>query len=330
MTTALVVGSVHMDLIATAEVLPTPGASVTGDSFTRSPGGKAGNQAVQLARLGIPTSLAARVGSDRFGDELLAAMSDNGVDTCVVVRDPDLPTGASTVLAAAGEYLSIIVPGASAALRRSDLYDIPAVVEIVLTQLELPADVSSMVAGWATEHGVPLVLNASPLPALLDANLGQTLASAHTVAVNRAEASLLAGRDVASAPDAHLAAEAIMARFGVEVVLVTLGSAGALCRHPAGIDYHPGWPVRVVDTVGSGDAFLAAFVASRLEGRSIPLALERATAAGALACTRPGALAGLASSAELDAFQARGPIYRNLSRGSQPKKFRQKPIPGRT
>jgi len=330
MTVALVVGSLHMDLIATSTTLPAPGASVTGESFTRSPGGKAGNQAVQLARLGIPTALVARVGSDPFGDELTAAMSDNGVDTSRVVRDPALATGASTVLSAAGEYLSIIVPGASATLRRSDLDDVPSSIEVVVAQLELPADVYSMVAEWATDRRVPLILNASPLPPYLDATMERIIASAQTIAVNRAEASLLAQREVASAPDAHLAAEAIMARLGTEVVLITLGSSGALCRHPAGIDYHPAWPVGVVDTVGSGDAFLATFVASRLEGRSIPLALERATAAGAIACTRPGTLAGLASSEELDAFQARGPVYRNLSRGSQPKTIRQKPIPGRT
>lgn len=323
MTIALVVGSLHMDLITTAEVLPTPGSSVIGDRLTRSPGGKAGNQAVQLARLGIPTSLVARIGSDPFGDELAAAMSSNAVDTSLVARDQALPTGASTVLSAAGEYLSIIVPGASAALRRSDLGDAPSTVETVVAQLELPIDVSMMVSAWAAERGIPLILNASPLPPYLDAIMERIIASAQTIAVNRAEASLLSQREVASAPDAHLAAEAIMARFGVEVVLITLGSAGALCRHSAGIDYHPGWPVGVVDTVGSGDAFLATFVASRLEGRSIPLALERATAAGAIACTRPGALAGLASSEELDAFQARGPVYRNLSRGSQPTTIRQ-------
>lgn len=325
MTIALVVGSLHMDLIATAEVLPTPGSSVTGDSFTRSPGGKAGNQAVQLARLGIPTSLVARIGSDPFGDELAAAMSTNAVDRSLVVRDPVLPTGASTVLSAAGEYLSVIVPGASAALRRSDLDDIPLSVEVVVSQLELPADVTSMVAGWSVERRIPLVLNASPLPARLDKTTAATVASAQTLAVNRAEASLLAQRDVASAADAHLAAEAIMARYGGDVILITLGSAGALCRHPAGIDYHPGWPVMVVDTVGSGDAFLAAFVASRLGGRSVPLALERATAAGALACTRSGAIAGLPTSDELDAFQSRGPVYRNLSRGSQPRATAAKP-----
>jgi len=318
MTIALVVGGLHMDLIATSTTLPTPGASVTGQSFSRSPGGKAGNQAVQLARLGIPTALVARVGSDPFGDEVAAAMSTNRVHTSLLVRDPDVATGASTVLSAAGEYLSTIVPGASAELRRTDLDGVPTSVEIAVAQLELPADVSMMVADWAAERGIPLVLNSSPLTSAIDATTEATVASAHTVAVNRAEASLLGQREVASAADAHLAAEAIEVRYGVEVVLITLGAAGALCRHRAGIDYHPGWPVRVVDTVGSGDAFLATFVASRLEGRSIPLALERATAAGALACTRPGALAGLASSEELDAFQSRGPVYRNLSRGSQP------------
>lgn len=320
MTVALVVGSLHMDLIATATTLPTPGASVTGDAFTRSPGGKAGNQAVQLARLGIPTTLLARVGADLFGDELVAAMAEKGVDTSRIARDPVLPTGASAVLSAGGEYLSIIVPGASASLARADLDGVPTSVEVVVAELELPVDVSTMVAGWADERGVPLVLNASPLPDPIDPAANEVVRSAATVVVNRAEAALLSGREVESAADANAAAEIITGRHGVTTVIVTLGSAGALCRHPVGIDYHPGWPVAVVDTVGSGDAFLATYVASRIEGRSVPLSLERATAAGALACTRSGALAGMATADELQAFIDRGPVYRNLSRGSKPKR----------
>lgn len=318
MTVALVVGSLHMDLIATAHELPTPGASVTGDHFTKSPGGKAGNQAVQLARLGIPTALVARVGDDPFGDELVAAMTGNGVDTSHIVRDPDLATGASTVLSAGGEYLSIIVPGVSAALSRSDLDRVAASVEVVVAQLELPPEAASMTAGWADERQVPFVLNASPLPATLDPNAERAITVAETVVVNRAEAARLAERDVASAADAHVAAELIGRRYGVATVVITLGSSGALCRHPAGIDYHPGWPVQVVDTVGSGDAFLATFVASRVEGRSIPLTLERATAAGAMACAHAGTHGGMPTADALHAFVQRGPIYRNLSRGSKP------------
>ena len=318
MTVALVVGSLHMDLIATAGTLPTPGASVTGDSFVRSPGGKAGNQAVQLARLGIPTSLVARVGIDPFGDDLVAAMTAAGVDASLIARDPDQATGASTVLSAEGDYLSIIVPGASASLTRADLDAVPPSIEVVLVQLELPDQVAAMVAAWATERGLPLVLNASPLPDSLADLITGVVKSADTVVVNRAEAARLAERGVASAADAHLAAEAIAERYGVGTILVTLGASGALCRHPAGIDFHPGWPVRVVDTVGSGDAFLGTFVASRIEGRSVPIAMERATAAGALACTHGGAFAGMPDPEELQAFIDRGPVYRDLSRGSQP------------
>ena len=318
MTIALVVGSLHMDLIATAGTLPTPGASVTGNTFVRSPGGKAGNQAAQLARLRIPTSLVARVGTDPFGDDLVAAMTAVGVDASLIARDPDRATGASTVLAAEGDYLSIIVPGASASLARADLDAVPASIEVVLVQLELPQEVAAMVAAWAAERGLPLVLNASPLPDSLDDVIAGVVRSADTVAVNRAEAARLAERGVDSAADAHLAAEVIAERYGVRTILITLGASGALCRHPAGIDFHPGWPVRVVDTVGSGDALLGTFVASRIEGRSVPLAMERATAAGALACTHAGAFAGMPDPEELQAFVDRGPVYRDLSHGSRP------------
>ena len=55
-----VVGSVHTDLIASADSMPMPGSSVLGSRFTLAPGGKAGNQAAQLARLGVTTWLVSR------------------------------------------------------------------------------------------------------------------------------------------------------------------------------------------------------------------------------------------------------------------------------
>ena len=48
----IVVGSVNVDLVATADRLPAPGETVTGGRFARHHGGKGGNQAVAAARLG--------------------------------------------------------------------------------------------------------------------------------------------------------------------------------------------------------------------------------------------------------------------------------------
>ena len=108
----VVLGSVHMDLIATAARLPGRGESVTGGTFAMAPGGKAGNQACQCALAGAETRILTRFGDDAFGRELTSALAARGVDVSLVAVDPEAATGASTVLAGEGDYQSIIAPGA--------------------------------------------------------------------------------------------------------------------------------------------------------------------------------------------------------------------------
>jgi ribokinase len=70
----IVVGSVNVDLVVTAEHLPAPGETVIGGRFARHHGGKGGNQAVAAARLGAPTSFIGAVGGDTFGTDARAAL----------------------------------------------------------------------------------------------------------------------------------------------------------------------------------------------------------------------------------------------------------------
>ena len=53
----VVVGSINLDLVATAQRIPLAGETVSGTSFNTFPGGKGANQAVAAARLGAPVSM---------------------------------------------------------------------------------------------------------------------------------------------------------------------------------------------------------------------------------------------------------------------------------
>src|SRR5689334_21928299 len=117
-----VVGSVHMDLIETAEQLPKPGSSLIGNAFSMHAGGKGANQAAQVALMGEQCTFISRVGADHFGELLRSSLASTGVDTSQLTIDSAVPTGASPILVGAdGEYLSIIVPGAAAQLAESDI-----------------------------------------------------------------------------------------------------------------------------------------------------------------------------------------------------------------
>ena len=309
----LVIGSLHMDLIGQAERWPGPGSSVLGTGFSMTAGGKAGNQAAQIARLGVPAWLLARVGQDDLGPRLVGSVAEQGVNTSLIGVDRNHPTGASVIFAVGGEYASMIIPSAAAALDETDLTRAEPIlgrIGAVLLQLELPMPFVLTAARWAHHHGKRVVLNASPLHAPLPDGRVDLMRSVSLLAVNRAEASALSGQHVGTAADGNDAATRIQERYGVAEVVVTLGALGAVAVHPAGFDYHPAWPVTVVDTVGAGDAFLGTLVATQLEGASWPHALAWATAAGALAAGRSGALASMPDKAAVEAELKLGPSKR--------------------
>jgi len=80
----VVVGSINIDLVATAERVPLPGETLTGREFATFHGGKGANQAVAAAKLGYPVSMIGKVGDDAFGPELKKSLRAAGVNVNAV------------------------------------------------------------------------------------------------------------------------------------------------------------------------------------------------------------------------------------------------------
>lgn len=301
----VVVGSAHMDLIASADRYPELGESVVG-TFEMAPGGKGGNQACQCALAGAETMLLTRLGDDDFGRELRSALANKGVDTSLIVTDTGHATGASTVLSARGEYASIIAPGAASKLSSADIERTRPAIEAadaLVLQLELPPVISARAAAIAATAGKTVILNASPAP-LSWAVVPDALWRATTVlVVNAVEAGGLLGREVDAATAAE-AAVALARQYAINTTVITLGAKGSVAWHDGNTFTQPALPAEVVDTVGAGDAFLGTFAVARLEGLSMDAALHRAAAAGALAVTRRGAYAALPERGEVDGLLA--------------------------
>ena len=72
MAKIVVVGSFNMDLVVRMPAIPRPGETLLGGVFATFPGGKGANQAVAAARLGGEVTMVGQVGTDAFGDQLLA------------------------------------------------------------------------------------------------------------------------------------------------------------------------------------------------------------------------------------------------------------------
>lgn len=263
MADVTVVGSVNLDVVATADRLPRPGETITGATLDRHPGGKGANQALAAARAGADTSLVAAVGRDAEADLALALLVEAGVDLGRIKRCDD-PTGIALIAVdASGENQIIVAPGANRSLRSDDLDPAPG--GTVLCQLEIEVDVVRS----ALDGAELSVLNCAPareLPAEL-------FEMADVIVVNETEREYY-GTHLASHP----------------LCIVTLGARGAVALRQ-GSEVARAVPprVEVVDTVGAGDTFVGYLSVELGVGRSIQEALEVAVVAGALATTRPGA-----------------------------------------
>ncbi len=288
-----VIGSINLDLVATAASLPAPGETVTGATLARHPGGKGANQALAARRLGAEVALIGRVGADSMADEALALLRADGVDLSGVAVDPEQPTGVALIAVdGTGENQIVVAAGANHAVRPADL---PARIEGPLVmQLELP--VETVEAAVQRADGFVCV-NLAPAQLVSD----DLLRRADLLIVNEGEAAFYG--------------QAL--HQGGGRVVVTRGARGA-SLFVSGREVASAEPPRVVavDATGAGDAFVGAIVVALLEGKGDAEALAFACAAGAAAATWPGAQPSLPRRADLapSTRPPGGPVWRKSAR----------------
>jgi ribokinase len=290
----LVFGSVNADLVFSVPELPAPGRTVLGEAYRALPGGKGANQAVAAARDGARAALAGAVGRDPLADVALSAARVAGVDISRVAAT-DAPTGCAAICVdPAGRNQIAVAAGANALARAAQVEDAalgPGVV--VLLQMETPPAETAGLAARARARGARVVLNLAP-PADLP---GDALRAAHLLVVNEHEAAWLAARLGCGAD-----AAALRTALGGPDVAVTRGEAGAEAATAAGVLRARAFPVAVADTTGAGDCWCGVLAAALDAGAPLEAAMRRASAAAAIACTRPGAAAAMPGAAETDAL----------------------------
>lgn len=282
----LIAGSANLDFVVRAPHIPAPGETVLGRDFQTFPGGKGANQAVACARAGgVPTAMLLALGQDAFATPLLDSLTQAGVQLHTV-HAPDTPTGTAFICVSDdGENAITVAPGANHALLPQHLPSLQGVSHLLM-QLETPLPTVLAYARAAKAQGVQVVLNAAPAPAPGTALVPELLALLDVLIVNQGELAALTSAS-ASLPEQ-------LAQLRVPCVVVTLGGAGCMARTTepgaaAQTMTQPIYPVQVVDTTGAGDTFCGVLVAALSQSNSLSAALQRASAAAALACTQLGA-----------------------------------------
>jgi ribokinase len=294
-----VAGSINMDVVTTADRHPRIGETVAGHEVLYFPGGKGANQAVSAAKLGAPTTLIGRLGTDAFGAELRTFLTAEGVDL-TFVRDTEAHTGTAIITLANADNTIVVVPGANAML---DADDVAALVlakgDIAVSQFEIPQPTISAFFKRARAAGATTILNPAPAmqfgPELLDL--------VDILILNETELGLLAGIELRDTDDSARIIEATrsLQDNGGRIVCVTLGKRGVVALAGDEPLIVPGRAVKAVDTTGAGDCFVGAVAAQLAAGKSIREALDYANIAASICVQRMGAAPSMPTIAEVKA-----------------------------
>lgn len=293
----IVFGSLNADFVFDCEVAPREGETTRARTFRLEAGGKGANQAAAAARDGAKVAMIGAVGRDGVGDMLLKSLNESGVDTTVVAR-VDAATGcASIIIEDSGANRIVIAGGANDRAEARQITD--ALLEkasYLMLQMECPSVEVEAAIARAKAAGVKIVLNLAPALPLSEA----ALRACDILVVNETEAALLAERLICAD-----SARALRDVLGIDVVR-TLGADGL--EAAIGVDDFrlPARPIKPVDTTAAGDCFVGVMVAALDDGNGIAEALQRATAAAALACSTKGCQSSLPWKTDTDAARAAG------------------------
>ncbi len=307
-----VLGSLNMDISVTVPRLAGPGETVLGSAARLQPGGKGANQAVAAARLGASVRMAGCCGDDDFGRTLRSALEAAGVDVTAVRILAGVPSGLALITVdATGENSITVAPGANGLAGPPEAAASAAAgCDALILSAEIPVPVLAAALDRARAAGVMTVLNLAPAPPDV---AGLLAAGADWLIVNAPEAAAILGRPVVDPAGARAAVADLAGASGGHAV-ITLGRDGAVLAgpmlagpvladpvladpvladpvlaNPGGVLAVPGFSVDSVDSVGAGDAFVAALGVAVASGVAAPEAVRLACAVAATAVTRPGA-----------------------------------------
>ncbi|MBV7507913.1 sugar kinase [Bacillus sp. sid0103] len=283
------------------------------DQFTRELAGAETNVAIGLARLGLRSGWASKVGNDAFGKFIINRLKYENVDIEHVLIDDRHPTGfqlKSKVVEGDPEVQYFRKGSAASHLSVDDFNEKYFQLANFLHMTGIPLAISEQARAFANhalsfmkKNGRKVSFDPNLRPSLwasqeeMVEQINKAAFQADYVFPGIAEGELLTGfkkpRDIAS----------FYIEKGVELVVIKLGAEGAFYKTATKEGTVPGFNVeKVVDTVGAGDGFAVGVISGLLEGLEVNEAVSRGNAIGALAVQSLGDNDGYPTKAELERY----------------------------
>lgn len=303
---------------ALIDLFAEPGVALReADRLRPVPGGAPANVAVKLAHLGVDVGLVSKVGQDEFGILLRNILEQAGVDTAHVESTPEAPTMLAVVATPSPTEQHFAIYHGAGALLRPEILPRDAIESASLfyfgsvTLASGSRDATLQAAQWAKEKSRLVLFDVNLRPAVwpdLEQAKRWTLAALKTagiVKMNETELEFLTGE---TTPETGCK---ILFKMGVQLCCVSLGRRGAYFDNASVRGSVPVAKVNVVDTTGSGDAFVAGLIyhlsrattpLSELDETALRDIIKFANASGGLAATAQGGMSVLGNLEHIQAL----------------------------
>jgi len=280
----LVYGSLNIDLVFSVDHIVIPGETISSSSLFKGAGGKGANQAAALAKAGMETWMAGKIGKD--GAFLLELLESYGVHTEKVVQYEG-PSGQALIqVEKSGQNSIILFAGGNGKVNHEEIEQCLSFFEkddFVMLQNEITN--TDFIMEMARGRGMKVVLNPSPW----NERAGSLpLELADILFVNEIEGAGLAkmGPEV----PAESILDRLCSHFPKTEIILTVGKDGAYYGLNKSRAKGEILPYPVVDTTGAGDCFSGYFLAAREKGLSIQDSLNAACKAASITVSRKGAM----------------------------------------
>lgn len=302
-----IVGSLNLDIVMKMDKFPIQGENTIGEKAVVLTGGKGGNSATAVHRLGKHPVLISSIGEDMDGEYVLSDLRATGIDVSLIQRSEHSHTGITTILIDKfAERTMVVARGANMDLTADYIdqhADLIRDCSVLLVQLEVTEEAVIRAMKIAKESGITVIIDPAPAEGITL----RAIQYADILIPNEQETKHMTGIEVNNAKDALQAAQ-YFHMLGLEQSIIKMGHRGSLVFTPERWEFIEAIPVDAVDTV-VGDTFSGALACALADGKDLFQAAWFATIVSAIKVTRLGPRDGIPTLAEVEAFMR----ARNLS-----------------
>ncbi len=277
MSKVLCVGIATVDTIVLVEKYPAANERVVALDSIRAVGGPATTAAVALARLGVETALSCVIGDDDAGRFVFETLKREGIDTQHVVVDKSVRTATGTIVVSKSEQTRAIMvqPHSQRPTKPANINDYQW---IHVDQFGMQT-----IKDWGVKRGGATKLSI---------DIGY-----ETPGLNAADYDLYA-------PSENITTDVSTAARDRNIVVVSKGGEGSVYSNGIDSGVVPAIKAEIVSTLGAGDVFHGALVATQVWNKPIAEAVAIANAVAGLSCRGLDGQSGIPTKAELAAYLA--------------------------